>query len=299
MRRLLLAVLVCLSSCGRTDLQKNKKIEFQLPEIPVSMTDVDQRTVYLVSHYWDRFDFKDTLYIGNAEVTEQAFVNYLDLLNRVDASIADSSLRDLLDRAAVDTAMYSYLTKLSDRYLYDPNSPMRNEERYIPVLENRIASDCLTEVQKVRLRYRLALAKKNRPGMVATDFIYTLASGKTGRLHEIETPYTILYVNNPGCKACSEITDQIGSSTMIDQLLQNKQLAILALYPDEELEEWRKHAADIPKTWINAYDRGGVISRENLYDLKAIPTLYLLDREKRVLLKDATFNEISNYLFSR
>lgn len=35
---------------------------------------------------------------------------------------------------------------------------------------------------------------------------------------------------------------------------------------------------------------------KNLYDLKAIPTLYLLDKDKKVLLKDATVAQIDQYL---
>ena len=43
----------------------------------------------------------------------------------------------------------------------------------------------------------------------------------------------------------------------------------------------------VPSSWINAYDAGARISKEELYDLKAIPSMYLLDRDKRVLAKDA------------
>ena len=39
-----------------------------------------------------------------------------------------------------------------------------------------------------------------------------------------------------------------------------------------------------------------MIDQKSLYDLKAIPTLYLLDKDKTVLLKDATAEEIEEYL---
>ena len=51
-----------------------------------------------------------------------------------------------------------------------------------------------------------------------------------------------------------------------------------------------------PKEWINGYDKKLVIKEKNLYDLKAIPTLYLLDKDKKVLLKDATVAQIDQYL---
>ena len=54
-----------------------------------------------------------------------------------------------------------------------------------------------------------------------------------------------------------------------------------------------------PKEWICTYDDGQVITKERLYDLRAIPTFYLLDREKRVLLKDAPFRIIEAYLGER
>lgn len=38
---------------------------------------------------------------------------------------------------------------------------------------------------------------------------------------------------------------------------------------------------------------------KNLYDLRAIPTLYLLDKNKTVLLKDATLQKVEQYLAER
>lgn len=66
--------------------------------------------------------------------------------------------------------------------------------------------------------------------------------------------------------------------------------------PDEELQEWKRHLSDFPKEWINGYDKGLVIKEKNLYDLKAIPTLYLLDQKKIVILKDAPIREIEEHL---
>ncbi|MDE7122932.1 MAG: DUF5106 domain-containing protein, partial [Alistipes sp.] len=45
-------------------------------------------------------------------------------------------------------------------------------------------------------------------------------------------------------------------------------------------------AGDVPSSWIDACDPSGAIRSEGLYDLRAIPSLYLLDARKRVLLKD-------------
>ena len=56
--------------------------------------------------------------------------------------------------------------------------------------------------------------------------------------------------------------------------------------------------ADLASKGINAYDKGGVITRDRLYDLKAIPALYLLDSEKMVMAKDCTDVEYVEHLIS-
>ena len=48
--------------------------------------------------------------------------------------------------------------------------------------------------------------------------------------------------------------------------------------------------------WIDGYDAGQRLTREQVYDLKAMPTLYLLDAEKRVILKDALFEQVEERL---
>ena len=47
--------------------------------------------------------------------------------------------------------------------------------------------------------------------------------------------------------------------------------------------------------WVNSYDDGEVIFGNLLYDIKAIPTLYLLDKNKKVILKDVGLGEIEEY----
>jgi hypothetical protein len=47
---------------------------------------------------------------------------------------------------------------------------------------------------------------------------------------------------------------------------------------------------------MDAYDPDRVVLDRELYDLTAIPTLYLLDAQKRVVLKDAPFDQVELYL---
>ena len=283
------------SSQEPSEKQDTVKI-FNLPQIPVVLNTVEQRTDYMVKHYWDRFDFSDTTYISQAEVPEQAWVDYCDLLEHVPLPVAQTAMKETFNRAEKNRKMLHFFEELADKYLYDPNSPMRNEEFYIPVLEALIASPALDETAKIRPQARLELAQKNRVGTKALNFTYTLDSGAKGTLYQFPAEYTLLFINNPGCHACEEGIEALKQAPAINKEFAAGSLKILAIYPDEDKEEWERHLPDFPKEWINGYDKKLVIKEKNLYDLKAIPTLYLLDKDKKVLLKDATVAQIDQYL---
>ena len=228
------------------------------------------------------------------EVTEQAFVDYLDVMPYAPDSVAAASVKSMLKKAEADAKMYLYFTGLYEKYLYDPNSPMRNDEWYIPVLESMLQSPLVEE--KIRPGHLLKLAKQNRPGAKAADFIYTTAGGRKASLYSLKTDYTLLFFYNPDCRNCREVSALLQASLVIRSLLKDGRLGVLAVYPEEDLQAWRNYLAHVPEEWINAYDAGGRLQDEEVYDLKAIPTLYLLDKEKTVLLKDPAFERLENYL---
>lgn len=278
-----------------TSSTPDKKV-FPMIEIPTIITEPAQRAEYMARHYWDKFDFTDTTYISLPEITEQALANYINVLTIIPAGQANSALKGMMAKAGADSAMFAHFCNLYDKYLYDPNSPMRNEELYIPVLETIIASTQVDEIEKIRPQHRLDLALRNRLGQQATDIVYTFANGTNGNLNSINSEYTLLFFYNPDCHTCKEVRENLTASEIVTNLQKNKRLKIVAIYPDEDITAWTKYISNIPKEWINAYDKDMAIKEKETYDLKAIPTLYLLDKNKKVLLKDTTFPILENYL---
>ena len=276
--------------------QKDSVKAFSLPEVPQMLTTPEQRADFLVKHYWDNASFADTSLLVKKEIAEQAWVDYCDIMNHVPLATAQEAIKAMLKKAEQNRRMYDYFTEQADKYLYDPNSPMRNEEFYIPVLEAMTTTTLLNDTEKIRPTDRLKMAHKNRIGTKANNFTYTLASGAIGNLYQCPTEYTLLFINNPGCHACAETIEGMKNSQVINKLISDKRLKILGVYPDEELEEWHKHRSEFPDEWINGYDKNQTIKMKNLYDLKAIPTLYLLDKNKVVLLKDAPLQLVEQYL---
>lgn len=295
MRRLtiVLCVFLVAVSCGRrrtapaSDAATERPAVF-LPAIPPSRLEPAEQQEWLRWHYWDRFNFSDTLFLARADTTQfvESYIRYIALISDrpTDAAPMDTLMR----RASASRPMLDYFAMMARMVLHDPNSPLRNDEFYIPVLEAQLRAPWYDEYERIAPQYDLQIARQNRIGHPANDFRYTLASGRSGTLYGLEAEYVLLFINNPGCAMCREIREAITSSPMLTEMIERGRLKVLAIYPDEDLTEWRAYRDQMPSSWINAYDDGCVIREKSLYDLHAIPALYLLDRNKRVLVKDST-----------
>lgn len=302
---LFLSCLLFIGLLGCTP-QENKKVKdasatstpkmFERPMPPPMLTDPKDQAAYLAVHFWDKFDFRDTMYCHMPNVTEQAFMSYISIFPHTTYEKVCEGVKKLLDSAAVEKVMYNYFLNKAQRFLYNPISEMRNDEYYIPFLEHAVISPQMSEADKVHVRYQLKLAKKNRPGEKALDFTYVLASGKVDHLYGVAAPYVLLMFYNPDCEECRHTTTMLNNSPVIKAAVASGKLKVLAVYPDENLESWKKHLPDMPKAWINGYDKSLDVKNYEIYDLKAIPTLYLLDKEKKVLLKDTSAGDIFEYL---
>lgn len=277
---------------------------FVLPQIPSVINDPEERAKYLTMHYWDRFDFENRDLIQRPEITEQAFVDYINILGYVPKEDADSSLAYTIKKAEVDSVMYFHFVKLFEKYLYDPNSPFRNEEYYLPVLEEVLTSSLVSEVRRSKFAFQLEMANRNRVGMKAADFAYWVASGKSFRLHDLVSEYTLLVFTNPGCSTCAEVIKQLATLEPLTQAMamnsrSRTMLSMLIFSPEADQVEWQRHHSDVPNEWIYAYDKSGEVLAKNMYDIKAYPTLYLLDKEKNVILKDTSIEALESFFSIR
>ncbi len=295
LRQTLAAALLCLGLVACAQAQKREAPQpFRLPDIPAVLTTPEDRAAYLTLHYWDRFDFADTTLIDRPEITEQAFVDFINLLPYTPPEHAQVAVDSLVGRMQARKAMFYHFVELADKYLYEPNSPMHDEELHILVLRALVNDPRVEEVDKIRPRRLLKIALRNRPGDTAADFRFTCRDGSSGTLHGIAAEYMLLYFNDPECDECRTMKERLAASPTVNALLESGRLKLLSVCVERRTAAWEK--ATFPARWIDGCDVAQRLTREQVYDLKAMPTLYLLDAEKRVILKDAPIERIETRL---
>ena len=297
---------LCLATCsnqktseaGRQPAGVAAATDLPLPEVPDSLTEPVERASFLTVHFWDAMDWKDRSRSLDTAFVEQNFANYLTVLPLADSLGRVNGVDALLHGASADSSAYAFLVSVVDKYLGDPNSPMRDEELYIPFLRAFGASSLLDGAEKARYASLLEDAMKNREGRKAEDFAFVDREGRRMTLREAVggTEETIVMFYDPDCNVCEATERYLASSEKLNRLIGEGRLRIVAIDPfDTDPGRWKAHADSLPRNWTVGRSPGGRIDSEEIYVIRATPAIYLLDSAMTVRIKDARDDEIARW----
>lgn len=259
------------------------------------LTQPEERKAYLMAHYWDNFNFADTALVNNRNVAEQGAADYLAIL--ADGTLTEEQVKGSLDGFCKGLEVQEHARKvflqMMEDYLYNPNSPFHNEGLYALLLERMLKSEYVDEGRKSSLKFILDLISRNCPGRVATDFVYFLPDGSKRSLAQTRAKNNrlLLVFYDPECPSCHETMLEMVADGLLAEAVKTGKLTVLAVYTEGNQEVWKRTLSDLPQGWTVGSDHEAV-KLGALYDLKAMPSLYLLDGTKKVLLKDAPYAKI-------
>lgn len=306
----MLSVLLLLAGCGERKAERFQALPFPDVTVPGVMDDPQSRADYLAEHFWDRFTGAEWVYpcdtnmvngVLKADV-EGRFANWVGVLERVSLKVARKSVVKLFEKAygieKKDTSsnVFETVTSLVEKYLYDPNSPFRNEELYLPYVDRLARCDVVDPLLRSRYAREASMCSLNRIGEQAADFRFMDKIGRIHHLYEISSEWILLFFSNPGCEACMNIIQFLSESPAVAAMMAAGRLAVANVYIDEDIDAWRSYMPIYPESWYNGFDPDMVIRNDVLYDVRAIPSLYILDRDKKVVMKDAPEPKVFGFL---
>lgn len=237
----------------------------------------------------------DTLLCHNQQTMRFNFIRYIVSLDTIPSKNAEQSITRLMNSAAKDSIAYTMITDLAELCLSEPNSPLRNEDYYIMFLNAQINASKQHGYSHIRAAARLKTAMKNRPGTTAADFKYLTREGVSTSLRATKANRLLIVFYDPACEHCAEILHSLREDSLLTRLTAVGELKVLAVYTEGDRPLWNNTNATMPQSWTVAIDESGIV-KNALYDIPAMPTLYLLDSRKRVLLKDPSLQALRKRL---
>ncbi len=293
---------------SETEKAVSQPHEFPFPQIPTMINSQEDMVQYLSDNFWKPYldsaakwnvSSADSLVGGvKKEDLHAAMTSYFMLLwdmPTADAIRTQTTLMAQISRYDArfpQDSLYDFFARSMHDALYDPVSDFRNEEFYLPVLESMMARDS----GQIQLQVQSDVCRKNRIGERIADFSFTKKDGRQSSLYRsATTDYTLIFFSNPGCPACGEIIAEISSNPKIEYMTGQGALTILNIYIDEDLTEWYKHLDDYPANWTSGYNEDLSIRDGRDFVIRAIPSVYVIDRQHRTLLKDVSLPFLKSF----
>ena len=251
---------------------------------------------YLAEHHFDFFTWEDERLL-NTPVFYNKLKTFAQQILPLEAKITTPVVIKALHESKKNKNLYYAFFDFLEHEFGNIKSPYRDELLYIAMLEDILGDSDLEETRKQRYEYELNLITKNQPGEQATDFNILLSNGDTTTLYAIDAELLILYFQNPDCPTCGEFREKMKNMEVLYYAINSGKVKVMTVYFEKDEELWRKYLKNNAfKTWMHGWNYDLQISEKHLYDIRFIPTIMVLDKNKKVVEKDLFPNELEAWL---
>lgn len=272
--------------------------EPKLPVLPLKQLSAKD-SAYLQSYAWEHF-------FDNCSLSDErmAFTptlparleRFLKTLSQYPKEKLESTIDNLIQKTNGTVELRKYIVgKLAQQFELTPNPIF--DDLYKHVTEKYVANESniwdASTLQKIKeisaIKDKLAIGN-TFPSMPLTD-----VAGTEKLLESLECEYTVVFFYDPGCSHCRETTPKLIALARQNSHRMKVYAVSLDATPTSLINFIREFKTD---SFINVCDASQKIE---FYKLGVInyPTIYLLDRDKKIVGRWLNVEQLANYFVSR
>ena len=261
---------------------------------------------YYKKHYWDGITFMDDRIIRTPFFLPKLENYYTNVVPPMpDSIIKESDYMLLLARSAPE--IYKFLLNwLTDEYIYPKY--MGQDAVFVHLFEkyhSKGVSNWLNEKQMKTISDRAYMLMANLIGEQAANLQMVDSSGKDVPLYNINSKYIVICFWDPTCGHCQKQVPRLDS--IYKAKWKNEGVKMYGVLTEtKDFDLWKKFIKDKNLgNWINVYETEAQrkiiadskqASYKQLYDVIQTPTLYLLDKDKKIIAKKLTLEQMDDVL---
>lgn len=289
-----------------TTLLKAMKEPEVLHKQPRSRQDSLENYEHYKKHYWDGITFMDARIIRTPFFLPKLEKYFREVISpNPDSTIKEVEHLLLLSRS--EPEMFKFLLNwFTDEYI-NPKY-MGQDKVFVHLFEkyhSKGVSDWLNEKQQTAISNRAYMVMSNLIGEKAANLEMTSTKETPVSLYGTEANYTVVVFWDPTCGHCRTEMPQIDS--LYKNKWKNEGVKIFAVLTDHDQKaKWqdfiKEHQLD---NWINVYESDAQQkavenskkpSFRQLYDVIQTPTIYLLDKDKRIIAKKLSLEQMDEMI---
>ncbi len=282
-----------------------KEPEVENPH-PVTHRDSLANYQYYKKHYWNGITFMDDRIIRTPFFLPKLQQYFENVVSPVpDSVIRESDYLLLLARSAPE--MYKFLLNwLTDEYMYPKY--MGQDAVFVHLFEkyhSQGLSPWLNEKQMTAVSNRAYMLMSNLIGEPAANLEMVDSNDVARPLYNINADYTVVCFWDPTCGHCRVQVPRFDS--IYNVKWKNEGVKMYGVLTEtKDFDQWKQFIREYKLGgWVNVYEteaqrkiveNAKKPSYKQLYDVTQTPTLYLLDKDKKIIAKKLTMEQLDDLL---
>lgn len=254
---------------------------FDYPSPPEEMENLGERSDYVMDHFWDSLNVKNKGTVDQ-NALNHAFETYATAMQWADVSKVFDSTDALLKRIEKNPVLMLQMARAAEEVLYGPRASMWIDDVYLRYAKAVVKNKKVDRSRKLRFERQIRSLETSAVGQKAPEFDFTKRDGRPAHYFPMSTP-TVLYFGDPDCFDCRMGKLKMETDLEFADLVKEGKLNVVYIIPDAE-EGWADKVSDYNPKWAV----GTASDIDEIFDLRLTPSIYLIDKEGKVIAKNIT-----------
>jgi thiol-disulfide isomerase/thioredoxin len=254
---------------------------------------------YYRQHFFDHFDLADEALMRlQKNIYKEKVEEYLDKLFAPDADTLTRAINQLIAKAKKNQETYKYLTFMCMQKYLQPKY-MGLDQIFVNLYDQYVATGemnyWMNEKFRANYKEQAERFRSSALGRKSNNLILRDINGTMRSLHNMGNKYTVLYIYDPDCGHCKKETPKLvafKNTTKMD-------VGVYTVGGDTSMTKIKKYVKEMGmEKFVNTcFYYSAVGNYRDLYDAETTPTIYILDREKKIIgRKLPSADEIAPFL---
>ncbi len=283
---ILLTILSCLGSSAWAQAQQANTY-FPYPVVPEEKSTLTERCNYLVFHFWDRCNLKQSFSsLGKLQGAIGDWVGFMPYATTDTVHLAiDNFIGDVAKIGAKDLVT---VAKMAESIVYSDSSEIYSEELYLPfckaVSENKKAN----KESRAYFGKQVKIIESTGLGRNIPAFDYVALDGSTQNFGDVIASRIMLLLGNPDDFETSLAKARLSADYNLSKLVEQGLVKVVFLYPGQMTDQVKTQLATFPETWIV----GALPDYDTMFDIKNKPEIFYLDPRRKILGKNVDVDNL-------
>ena len=282
MRKIVIfSIFVLICTCTIFGQNQEQQRYFQYPEPPENLESLEERTAFLIEHFWERCNLKSAF--SSRSKMHEAFNDYLSFTPYADTTIVCESIRKFIkDVKKAAPSHLPTLFEMAEISLYSDSAEYPIDQVYLLFANAAANSKEVPKEDRERYSRQAIQLGSSYVGQKLPNINITTSTGKNQKLNDISASYLLIIFDDPNDPENMMARVRLSADYNLNKLIERGDMTVVSLYPGTPDQAWKDRISTYPSNWVIAASA----EADKYFDQRNKPTIYYANKSQEILSKN-------------